>query len=251
MEGKRHGAGMNMRRSVLWFQELVRSAQFEVSGPPSQLLLATQMWGNRNGSLSQSPLDSKSRRKVIHTIRERTKDSPVEEEGKVKANQLLYRWGERREGVTGGGDWDVEGRKVEVRWRQELETGGEMEQEQSKEETRLRWARSRKVIICGPCSLLQACPPEEKSLCSSLLLGGKGQCNEPDYSLVDDSLKGQSDSTSKCNRAERLSGPSLSCSGWNSLLCLLFQIVLLKAQVNAHQKCIRRMPCLPSCALAN
>lgn len=84
-----------------------------------------------------------------------------------------------------------------------------------------------------------------------MLLGDKGQCDEFDYSPVDDSLKGQRDSTSKGNRAERLSEPSLSCSGWNSLVCLLFQIVVLKAQLNAHQKCIRRMLCLPSCALAD
>jgi len=143
-------------------------------------------------------------------------------------------------------------RKVEARGKHELEleTAGEMEKEQSKEETRLRWTRSRKVSICGPCYVLQACPPE-KSLCSSLLLGGGGQCKESDYSPVDDSLKGQSDSTSKCNRAERLSGPSLACSGWNSLVCVCFQIVVLKAQLNAHQKCIRRMLCLPSLALAN
>lgn len=42
----------------------------------------------------------------------------------------------------------MERRKVEVRWRLELERGGGMEKEQSKEETRLRWA-SRKVSICG------------------------------------------------------------------------------------------------------
>lgn len=41
--GERHGAGVNVQKSVLWFQELVRSAQFGVSGPPSQLLLATQV----------------------------------------------------------------------------------------------------------------------------------------------------------------------------------------------------------------
>lgn len=46
--------------------------------------------------------------------------------------------------MTGLGDWDVhwdmERRKVEARWRQdlELETGGKTEKEQSKEETRLR-----------------------------------------------------------------------------------------------------------------
>lgn len=119
-------------------------------------------------------------------------------------------------------------------------------EEQSKEETRLRWTRS----TCEPCSWLQTCSLA-KSLCSSLLLGGKGQWDEFDYSSVDDSLKGQSDSTSKGNRAERLSGPSLSCSGWNSLVCLLFQIVVLKAQLNAHQKCIRRMLYLSSCALAD
>lgn len=42
-EGERHGAGMNMQKSVLWFRELVRSAQFGISGPPSQLLLAKQV----------------------------------------------------------------------------------------------------------------------------------------------------------------------------------------------------------------
>lgn len=105
-----------------------------------------------------------------------------------------------------------------------MQTGGEMEKEQSKEEIKLRWTRSRKVGICGP-SLLQAYPPKEKNLCSSLLLHGKGQHKEPGYSPADDSLKGHSDSTSKPNRPERLSGPSLSCSGWNSLVCLFSQIV--------------------------
>lgn len=47
-------------------------------------------------------MEPKSRRKGIQTIIERTKDSPVEQEGKVKANWLPY-----REGVTGVGDWDV------------------------------------------------------------------------------------------------------------------------------------------------
>lgn len=40
---------MNMQKFVLWHQELVRSAQFGASGPP-QLLLATQVWYNRNVS---------------------------------------------------------------------------------------------------------------------------------------------------------------------------------------------------------
>lgn len=66
-----------------------------------------------------------------------------------------------------------------------MQTGGEMEKEQSKEEIKLRWTRSRKVGICGP-SLLQAYPPKEKNLCSSLLLHSKGQHKEPGYSPADD-----------------------------------------------------------------
>lgn len=97
--------------------------------------------------------------------------------------------------------------------------GNKMEKEQSKEETRLRWTRSRKVIIRGPCFLLQSCL-SEKSLCTSLLLDGEGHCNESYYSPVDDSLKGQSDFTSKCNRAERLSGPSpLALAGIHWYAC--------------------------------
>lgn len=48
-------AGMNMQKSVLWFQGLVRSSQFEISGFPSQLLLATQVRYNRNVSPLPKP----------------------------------------------------------------------------------------------------------------------------------------------------------------------------------------------------
>lgn len=62
-------------------------------------------------------------------------------------------------------------RKVEVRWREELETepemetggkeletepkmetGGKMKKEQNKEENRLGRTKSRKISICGSCS---------------------------------------------------------------------------------------------------
>lgn len=156
--------------------------------------------------------------------------------------------------MTGVGDWDVlwdMGRtRVEVRWRWEA-----------------RWRRSRvkkKPGLGGPegeksafvglvlyCKLVHQ---RRRASAAPCLLGGEGQGNESDCSSVDDSLKGQSDSTSKCNRAERLSGPSFSCSGWNSLVCLLFQIAVLKALSNAHQKCIRKIAVfakLCSCKLGN
>lgn len=78
-----------------------------------------------------------------------------------------------------------------------MRAGGEMEKEQSKE-IKVRWTRSRKVSICGPCSLLQTYPPKGKEPLQLRAASQEGtQHKEPGYSPADDSLKGHSYSTSK------------------------------------------------------
>lgn len=76
----------------------------------------------------------------------------MEQEGKVRAVAIEAR------GEKGGCDW-CWGLGCALGYGEdegggEMEMGGKMEKEQSKEETRLRWTRRRKISICGPCSLL-------------------------------------------------------------------------------------------------